>query len=298
MAGTTYYFRIRARNHDGEGEWSSASYGVLTHAVPVKPYTPVVKKVAKDTLTMLFDTPVTTGSEDCNTNDLTDGLRASAAEYLVDETCTLALGATSQAGPRSAYEGNSDGGANDRDCAATSSKTCQTVGSGSDVTAYRIYISTDGSSFNELKDPTTGMSLYPMVSSAASSGGAVGVALSAGSNDGVNTIDGSTDGPDHLYTITNLDPSTTYHIKVDATNAAGTSATSDAVSATTLGVPLKPKPPSATAVGETSVTLTWQTTTGYCANAEDTQPLSTPGFATDYNEFPATKTLTQTCICK
>ena len=145
---------------------------MLTHAVPVKPYTPVVKHVTKDELTVLFDTPVTTGSEDCDTADLTDGLRASAADYLVDETCTLALGATSQAGPRSAYEGNSDGGANDRDCAATSSKTCQTVGSGSDVTAYRIYISSDGSNFNELKDPTTGMSMYPMLSHTAASGGA------------------------------------------------------------------------------------------------------------------------------
>ena len=73
---------------------------MLTHAVPVKPYTPVVKHVTKDTFTVLFDTPVTTGSEDCDTADLTDGLRASAADYLATETCTLALGATTQAAVR------------------------------------------------------------------------------------------------------------------------------------------------------------------------------------------------------
>eukprot|EP01043_Picozoa_sp_COSAG02_P063306 COSAG02_NODE_8935_length_2393_cov_21.592851_2_plen_386_part_01 len=191
--GTIYYFRIRARNHDGYGEWSAASYGLLTHAVPNTPAAPVIVTSDATALTIAFDTPATTGTSDCASSDLTNGVRPDAATYLASQTCTVALDYSPyEQAPRSGIEGDDS---DDRDCTTSdTTKGCQTVGAGSPVTAYRILMckhtpsescGTDGS-YVELKSPTTGLALYPMTDG----------------TDGL--LDSSTAGYDLTYTVTDL----------------------------------------------------------------------------------------------
>lgn len=291
--GTIYYFRIRARNHDGYGEWSAASYGLLTHGVPNTPAAPVIVTSDATALTIAFDTPATTGTSDCAFSDLTNGVRPDAATYLQSQTCTVALDSSPyEKAPRSGVEGDDS---DDRDCTTSdTTKACQTVGAGSPVTAYRILMCKhtssescgDGGSFVELKSPTTGLALYPMTDGA----------------DGL--LDSSTAGYDLTYTVTDLDPSSTYDFKVQATNSAGESEASAEVTGTTLGVPLQPHPPMATAIGEVTgadghveaqITLTWNIESGYCAGAEDTEPQPSASYSSLTNDFPNEATLTTTC---
>ena len=288
--GTMYYFRVRARNHDGFGAWSDASYGLLTHTVPNTPATPVIVNGGATELTIAFDPPATTGTNDCDAADLTNGVRPDAATYLADQTCTVALSTASgvETAPRSGVQGDAS---DDRDCATSTpdTKGCQTVGSGSDVTSYRILMCKhtqsetcgDTGSFTELKDPQTGLSMYPMTS------------------DGLLSVSGSS----LEFTVTDLDPSTSYDFKVQATNTAGESDASAAVTGTTLGVPLQPHPPTATAVDEVvtgghteaQITLTWNIASGYCAGAADTEPQPSPTYTSLTNGSPNEPTRTTAC---
>ncbi len=293
QGATVYYFRIRARNHDGFGEWSAASYGLLTHAVPNTPAAPVIVESDATALTIGFDTPDTTGTNDCAPSDLSNGVRPDAATYLASQKCTVALSTSPyETAPRSGVEGDAS---DDRDCATSdAAKTCQTVGAGSPVTAYRILMCKhtnsescgDSGSYTELKDPTTGLAMYPMTD------GTGGLLDSSGATD-----------YDLTFTVTDLDPSSTYDFKVQATNSAGESAASAEVSGTTLGVPLQPHPPMATSIGEQTanghteaqITLTWNIDSGYCPGAEDTEPQPSAAYTSLTNDFPNEATLTTAC---
>ena len=296
-ADTMYFFRIRARNHDGHGDWSAASYGLLTHSVPNVPATPVVLSTevllaAGPAITITFDAPGTTGTNACDSADLTNGVRPDAATYLSDQKCTVALATATgvEMAPREGVQGDSD---DDRTCSTTdASKSCQTVGSGSGVTGYRILMCkvgtgndcADPANFIELKDPTTGLSMYPMV------------------DGGGGLLDASA-AADFQFTVTQLDAATTYMFKVQATNSAGESGPSTAVSGTTLDVPLKPHPPTATSIGEVTtdghteaqITLTWNIEDGYCASAADTEPQPTETYTSLNNPNPNDETRTTTC---
>lgn len=271
---TVYYFRIRARNHDGMGEWSEPSYGMLTHSKPETPYAPEIYEVTDTTMTILFDTPATTGTSDCT--DITAKASAGVASYLASEACTTG---SADAGPR--VESTDD-----RDCMSTdSSSPCQTVGVGSPVTGFRISISEGDGNTNyvELKDVSTGLSLYPMT-------WGQGGLLSVWSD------------PDHDYsfTIEGLDPSTVYNVVVTATNDAGESDPSAPVTGTTLGKPNKPEPPTATAVDETTITLTWDATISNCASSglstyDSTVPLPIAGYTSLTNTYPNTPTMETSC---
>jgi len=276
---TVYYFRIRARNHDGMGAWSEPSYGLLTHSIPETPEAPVVKSVTEGSVSILFNTPATTGSSDCGTDaTITAQIAAKAGQdvtaYLAAQACTSLA---SDSAPRVGDEAS--------DCMSTdavaASAPCQTIGAGSAVTSYRILMC-EGSGctqYTELKATDTGLSLYPMTAGAATT----------------DLLDTSTDAGFALgYTITGLSASTVYSVVVKATNAAGESAASPAVEGTTLGIPNTPEPPTATEVGETTVTLTWDTGVANCV-FDSTVPLSTPGYLSLTGDFPNTPTLTTAC---
>ena len=82
---------------------------------------------------------------------------------------------------------------------------------------------------------------------------------SADGNEPWTVAAGDTGAPETSYRHTQLTPETTYHYRVSAINGEGVSATSAAVSATTVA-PAPPGPPTqvtAAAVTGTSVTLTW-----------------------------------------
>ena len=161
------------------------------------------------------------------------------------------------------------------DCMRTSTETCQAVGIGSAVTKYRIQTSTDGTNFEEIVDATTGLSLYDQ--------------MTVGAPSLLSEAAGT-----YSYPVTALSSATQYCYKVAATNAAGEGVFSDAVCATTLGVPLTPFPPTATAVSATSITLTWNILKGYCPDSN--VPLSSPGYSNTYNSYPATATRTTDCL--
>ena len=167
------------------------------------------------------------------------------------------------------------------DCMRTSSETCQAVGTGSPATKYRIQTSTDGgTNFEEIVDANTGLSLYDQMT------------IPTGA-DGDLTILTETSGT-YSYPITALAPATEYCYKVAATNAAGEGDFSAPVCASTLGVPLTPKPPTATAVTATSITLTWNILKGYCPDSN--VPLSSPAYTNKYNAYPAKATRTTDCL--
>lgn len=269
---TVYYFRIRARNHDGTGEWSEPSYGMLTHSKPEKPYAAEIYQVTEGTMTVYFDTPATTGTSDCT--DIAAKAAAGVAAYLANEECTTEA---SDGGPR--IEATDD-----RDCMSTATAPCQTVGTGSPVTGFRILISEgESTQYTELKDVANGLSLYPMT------WGADGLLteLSGGVHD-------------YSYTITGLKPSTTYNVVITATNGAGESERSEPATSTTLGKPNTPEPPTASAVGETTVTLTWDATISNCGNSglstyDSTVPLPTAGYTSLTNLYPNTPTMETSC---
>eukprot|EP01050_Picozoa_sp_SAG11_P017737 SAG11_NODE_2590_length_3189_cov_2.168932_1_plen_1001_part_01 len=240
---TSYYFRVLAYNHDGDAAWSSASYELITHAVPQAVDTPIVSTVSESSITVEWTEPITTG---------TDGCSAVADRDLSAETCFS------------------------RTCMRTSDETCQAVGTGSPVTQYRIKISTDGETFVDLTDHATGLSLYPQF-------GVEEPTLIAQDADGVWS-----------FTVPELEAATEYSFTVSATNAAGEGADSLPVSATTLGVPLTPVAPIATAVNETSITLTWNIAKGYCP--EENEPSPSPTFNNLYNDYPATATRSTDCV--
>ena len=299
-----YYFRIRARNHDGYGAWSAASYGVLTHNVPNKPSAPEIRSTAvlsgeAPSMVIRFDTPGTTGSNDCLISELVNDLRPATGTHLINQKCTVALSNAAdvdnvpvETSPRSGVQGDTT---DDRDCSsAVGAKTCQTVGTGSAVTSYRILMckDTECTNYVELKDPSTGLSLYPM--SADHQAGDTGTLLTPGSP---NADYG------YEYKITDLDAASTYSFVVQATNAAGESAQSDAVEGTTLDVPLQPHAPTATKIedevtsshSEAKITLTWDLTNGYCQGAADTEPQPTAAYSSLNNVDPNTAQRTQTC---
>ena len=271
---TVYYYRIRARNHDGTGEWSEPSYGMLTHSTPETPYAPEIYQVTDTTMTVLLDIPATTGTGDCD--DITAKKTGGVATYLSDEACTTGV---SDAAPRV-------GNTNDRDCMSTATAApCQTVGAGSPTTAFRISISegAGNTNYEELKDVGSGLSMYPLTWG---EGGLV--SMWAG------------DDHDYSFTIEGLKPSTTYNVVVQATNGAGESDQSDPSTSTTLGSPNTPEPPTASAVGETTVTLTWDATISNCGDSglstyDSTVPLPTAGYTSLNNLYPNTPTMETSC---
>jgi hypothetical protein len=268
-ADTVYYFRIRARNHDGTGDWSEPSYGLLTHSKPETPYAPEIYQVSDTTMTVHFDEPATTGTNSCD--DIAAKATAGVASYLSAEACTTL---TSDAGPMVDPT-------DDRDCMATSGALCQTTGAGSEVTGYRILISEGAGNTNyvELKGLTTGLSLYPMYYASGDSAALLGLAA---------------DDHDLSYTIEGLSPDTVYNVVVKATNAAGESDASAPVTGKTLSKPNTPEPPTSTEVDETEITLTWDTTVANCVY-ESTVPLPTPAYLSLNNDYPNTPTQETTC---
>jgi hypothetical protein len=273
---TLYYVRMRARNHDGPAaKWSEVSYGLLTHDTPNKMDTPVVYQVTETTMTILFDTPVTTGTNECA--DISSKIADTVGVYLSGEECTVAGQVGNVKSTDTGYAGTK--------CAASSTKTCQTLGSGSPVTAYRIMRAVVDpvagvGSFEELKSATTGLALFGELTTPSSR------------NSAIKSFSG-TEG-DWYYTVEDLEADTKYAFKVLATNTAGQNVASDAVTGTTLGVPMQPLPPVATAVGETTITLTWNTAVGYC-DANDTVPLSAPAYTRLTKDFPNEPTRTLEC---
>jgi hypothetical protein len=283
-ADTIYYVRIRARNHDGPDAtkpdlgWSEPSYGLLAHAVPNQPKAPVVKTVTKDSISLLFATPTTRGTDGCSATAIASKIALKSA-YFAGQDCTVD-GSDPTSGER--------GGAGPECSTSVSSKPCQTVGSGSAVTNFRIWQAEapfTTVSYVELRDPVTGLAIFPTktytAATAADKLGAPGV--------------------DWAITIGNLKPDTEYRFKVSAVNDAGesvvsapSSETGDALTIKTLGVPLKPLAPTATKVTETSIELTWNTAVGYCGGS-DTVPLPSPTSVRLTQPFPATGRRTTEC---
>jgi hypothetical protein len=273
-ADTLYYVRIRAVNHDGpkgkehaDKGWSEASYGVLTHSKPNKMDAPVVYKTTHNSMTILFDTPTTRGSDSCDETAIKAKVTAGAT-YLKDQTCNVdGSNATSV-----------EIGSKAPTCAtAAKSKPCQSIGSGSEVTNFRVYISEGNGAFTELKSPTTGLTLYD-ASKPLSHQESLFKATS-------KTSDTADNVHDWTFTVDALKANTEYSFKVKATNAAGESVESDAGSSTTLGVPKRPMPPVATAVTTTEITLTWNTLVGYC-DAVDTVPMPSPTYKRLTTAYP------------
>ena len=277
---TMYYFRIRARNHDGSAEYSRPSYGLLTHDKPNTMEAPVIHTATHDSLTILFNTPITTGSNDCN--DIAVKRTNGVSDYLEGESCTASGDAS--VSPE-ALPQISAGDA--QKCAGQlTTATCQSLGSGSPVTAYRIYMSKDGDGFTELKSATTGLSLYGKLTCAH---GYYGDNCEPCSSDPCNVtttafIPGPT-GYEYSYTIDSLEANTQYQFKVKATNAAGFSDYSPSASGTTLQKPMKPHAPVATSLTATSIKLTWNTEVGYCSG-EDTEPSPTESYTSLTNIYP------------
>jgi hypothetical protein len=286
---TVYYVRMRARNHDGPAvKWSEPSYGLLTHDTPNKMDAPVIFKSTETAITILFNTPVTTGSNSCT--DITTKASLSAARYLVSEKCTVAGQVGNVKSTDTGYSGSK--------CAGTGS-SCQTLGSGSPVTAYRILkaVVANGvaGTFEELKSASTGLSLFGELTCATGYAGpkCVPNATCPGCKPSAITAFAGAQG-EYQFIVTDLAPNTQYAFKILATNAAGENTASDLAIGTTLGVPIQPLPPVSTKVTETSITLTWNTAVGYCG-AVDTVPLSTPTYTRLTKDFPNTKTRTQEC---
>ena len=120
---SSYYIRVLAFNHDGDGEFSAQSYELRTHAPPNQMDAPKTVASTHTTITVSWKAPVTIGTSACSNSD---------SRSLAKETC------------------------HDYTCASASSETCQTVGKGSAVTGYRVFISTNAVNFTELVDPVTG----------------------------------------------------------------------------------------------------------------------------------------------
>ena len=162
------------------------------------------------------------------------------------------------------------------DCMRTSAEPCQTVGRGSRVAQYRIKMGGV-----ELTDTQTGLALFPQMT--------VGNAAETILAESACTDEMCT----YTYTVGGLAAANDYDFTVSATNAAGQGAESDSVTGSTLNVPSKPKPPTATQVSTTSITLTWNTVRGYCP--EENEPQPSPAYTTAYSAYPATATRTTSC---
>ncbi len=63
---TLYYVQVQAYNQFGDGEWSSSSYALHTHAVPNQPDPVRVLGTSHSSFTLRLDKPVTRGSEACD----------------------------------------------------------------------------------------------------------------------------------------------------------------------------------------------------------------------------------------
>lgn len=69
---TLYYVQVQAYNKFGDGEWSSSSYALHTHAVPNQPNPVSVLGTSHSSLTLRLSKPVTRGSEACDDVSLRD----------------------------------------------------------------------------------------------------------------------------------------------------------------------------------------------------------------------------------